>query len=97
MKKLIILALIGTVIAFATLAGAADPVATAPAVAAAAAPAPAFMDWFSKNLVNIFGIALAVSELLGASPWFKGNGILDSIIKSLRYLASKSSDSQGAA
>lgn len=53
---------------------------------AAAEPQPVVADWFQTNLTLILSLALAVSELLAVTPWFKGNGILDSIIKGLKYL-----------
>ncbi len=77
-------------VAVAAIAGAADPAAVA-----LAAPAPAasvsILDWFRQNNALILGVALAISELLGATPWFKGNGLLDSIVKSLKFLAGKDS------
>jgi len=47
---------------------------------------PVVVDWFQANLTLILSLALAVSELLAVTPRFKGNGILDSIIKGLKYL-----------
>ena len=32
----------------------------------------------------VLAILLAISELLAVTPWFKGNGILDTFIKILR-------------
>lgn len=48
-----------------------------------------FTDWFKENLTYILAAALAVSELLAVTPWFKGNGILDSIIKALNFFRGK--------
>ena len=70
---------------------AADP-ATAPAVipaVPATVPAPSIIDWFTLYKAYIFGAALAISELLGVTPWFKGNGIMDTIIKGLKLLMGK--------
>jgi hypothetical protein len=53
--------------------------------------APSILDWFKANLPAILGVALAISEALSVTPWFQGNGILDSIVKSLKFLTSKQS------
>lgn len=47
---------------------------------------PSVIEWASANIDLIFGIALAISEFLGATPWLKGNGIIDGIIKVARLL-----------
>lgn len=53
------------------------------------APNPSLLDWFAANKTVIFGAALALSELLAIIPAFKGNGILDTIIKALQMLSGK--------
>jgi hypothetical protein len=58
-------------------------------VPVAAAPAPSILDWFMVNKAAVFGAALAFSELLSLIPSFKGNGILDTIIKALVQLSGK--------
>lgn len=59
---------------------------TAPAAAPAA---PSLFDWFMANKTAVFGVALAISEFLSIIPAFKGNGILDTIIKALQTLSGK--------
>jgi hypothetical protein len=59
-------------------------------VAVAPAPAPVgFLDWFKANTPAVLGVALALSELLSLIPAFKGNGILDTIVKGLKALSNK--------
>ena len=60
------------------------PVTAVPVVADAS-----LLVWAKANLTGILGVLLAMSELMAASPWFKGNGILDSITKSLKFLLTK--------
>jgi len=55
----------------------------------AATAAPSIMAWFQANQAAIFGLALAISEFLALIPAFKGNGILDTIIKALKLLTGK--------
>lgn len=61
------------------------------AVAFAADPAPVaavgFLDWFKQNSGAVLGFALALSEILSLIPAFKGNGILDTIIKALQAMS----------
>ncbi|BDV42423.1 hypothetical protein GURASL_13460 [Geotalea uraniireducens] len=71
------------------LALAADPVAAATPVVTPGVPQASLFAWFRQNLVYVLGVALAISELLGVIPTFQGNGVLDSIIKSLKFLISK--------
>ena len=63
------------------------------AVVAPAVTAPeqtvSFILWAQQNLAAILGLSLALSELMGSSPWFKGNGIIHSITVSLQYLMQK--------
>lgn len=82
MKKLVSLFLLILSVAFASLALAADP-------ASVQAAAPSFLAWFTANTAVILGVALAISELLAVVPAFKGNGILDTIIKALQELSKK--------
>ncbi len=83
-----ILAAMSLVLAF--IAAAADPaVTTQVATSTAAVPQVSIIDWSRQNCAAILGIALGISELMGASPWFKGNGVIDSIIKSLKFLIGK--------
>lgn len=63
--------------------------ATTAAPVVAAVPAPTLFGWFQANTPVILGVALAVSELLSVIPAFKGNGILDTIIKALHALSDK--------
>ncbi len=87
MKKLIFLVVL---VALATVAFAADPVVpVAAAPAATAAATVGFLDWFKQNSGAVLGFALAFSELLSLIPAFKGNGILDTIIKALQSLSTK--------
>ena len=65
------------------------PVLAVAATAADPAAAPSFVDWFRANLTAVFGICLGISELMASSPWFKGNGILHSIIEILKFMTSK--------
>jgi hypothetical protein len=58
-----------------------------PGVAVAAEPTA--MQWVTANLATIFLVLLGISESLALLPWFKGNGIMDMIIKALRTLAGK--------
>lgn len=86
MKKLIFLVVL---VALATVAFAADPVVPVAAPAAAATATVGFLDWFKQNSGAVLGFALAFSELLSLIPAFKGNGILDTIIKALQSLSTK--------
>ena len=93
MKKLSIFYLTSVAaLAFVGAAFAADPVVVQEAIEVVAnttTPQASVIDWFRQNTVLILGIFLAVSELLGASPWFKGNGVIDVLIKSLKFLMGK--------
>jgi len=82
MKKRLISILILLMIVVLVI-GLALPVMAATAVGPSP---PSVIDWVRDNLSYILGLALAVSELLAATPWFKGNGILDYIIKGLVFL-----------
>ena len=87
----VVLTLIAASAAFALTGG--DLAAVAPATTAVAAVAVepvSFMTWFQQNLAAILGIGLTLSELMGSSPWFKGNGIIHSITVSLQFLLQKS-------
>ena len=70
--------------AFACFAVVSVPPIVAPIVPVVATPS--LMAWFQGNLTAVLGIALAVSELLGSIPSIKGNGILDTIGKFLKYM-----------
>jgi hypothetical protein len=63
--------------------------AVLPAIAVTPAPTVSFLVWLKANIAVILGIGLTLSELMGASPWFQGNGIIDSISKSLKFLLQK--------
>lgn len=54
--------------------------------AASTATSTDVFTWFAINGAAVLGVLLAISELLALMPWFKGNGILDSIIKGLKFL-----------
>ncbi len=69
-----------------TFALGADLVPVVPPVVALPAPTASFILWAKENLAAILGVCLALSELMGASPWFKGNGLIDSVTKSLKFL-----------
>jgi len=89
MKKFGGFILMFVLLALAMVAGAfgADPVAVVPVAAAPAAPS--ILSWFMANQAAVFAAALAMSELLSLIPGFKGNGILDTIIKALVQLSGK--------
>ena len=67
---------------FTTLAFAAEPVVMPVAQVG-------FLDWFKQNSAAVLGACLAFSEVLSLIPAFKGNGILDTIIKALQVLSGK--------
>ncbi len=67
----------------------ADAVAVVAPAVTAPVPTVSFILWAQQNLSVILGICLTLSELMGASPWFKGNGIIHSITVSLQYLMQK--------
>lgn len=48
-----------------------------------------WFEWVDINAVVLLGAALAISEVLALIPGFKGNGILDTIIKFIKLLISK--------
>jgi len=82
MKKLICFILMYTFV-LTTVAFAAD---VAPMAVVAPVAAPSFVMWFMANLAPIFGVLLTITELMSLSPWFAGNGIVDTIIKALKFL-----------
>ncbi|KAB0668928.1 hypothetical protein F6V30_13910 [Oryzomonas sagensis] len=88
MKKLILLVTM-LVACMAVAAFGADPVAVVAPATVTPAATVGFLDWFKQNTSLVLGVALALSELLAAIPAFKGNGILDSIIKGLVALSGK--------
>lgn len=55
----------------------------------AAPAAPSIVDWFKANITPILAVALAISELLGSIPALKGNGILDTISKFLKFMVDR--------
>lgn len=67
----------------------ADPGTAAATAPAASQPDPSIVAWFSLYKAYIFAAALALSELLAVTPWFKGNGLLDTVIKGLKMLSGK--------
>lgn len=71
------------------VAFAAETVAPGSTTTAAQAAQPTIMQWLTANLATVFLVLLGISEALSLLPWFKGNGILDMIIKALRTLAGK--------
>jgi uncharacterized membrane protein len=73
MKRRIAITILAALLC-ASAASAADQGTTAPS-------------WIMNNSGTIFGALLAISELMALIPAFKGNGILDSIIKALKALA----------
>lgn len=68
-----------------------DPSTMAVVTPAVTAPEPtvSFLLWAQQNLAAILGVGLALSEIMGSSPWFKGNGIIHSITTSLKFLLQK--------
>lgn len=56
---------------------------------------PSVLDWFRLNIVAVLTVLLALSELFALMPWFKGNGILDAIVKILKLMLEKRSSSVG--
>lgn len=77
----------------AAVAFAADPAAVAPLDSGnIAAAEPSIALWIKAYLPIILGVALAISEGLAVIPQFQGNGLLDTIIKSLRALSGKPAD-----
>ena len=48
-----------------------------------------FLLWAQQNLTAILSVCLGIGELMSLSPWFKGNGIIDSLVKSLKFLIQK--------
>ena len=84
MKK-VFLFLVLALVTMAAVCFGAD--AIAPVVATPASVG--FLDWFKQNTALVLGVALAISELLAQIPTFKGNGIVDTIIKALRVLSEK--------
>ena len=79
MKKLV---LVCVLLACSINAFAADP-------AVAAAATVGFMDWFKQNTSACLGVVVAISELLALIPGFKGNGILDTILKAAKFMSEK--------
>jgi hypothetical protein len=67
-----------------------DLAAVAPVAAVPVVEPVSFLLWAQQNLAALLGIALTISELMGSSPWFKGNGIIHSITVSLQFLMQKS-------
>ena len=67
-----------------------DPAAVPPAAVVPVVEPVSFLLWAQQNLAALLGIALTISELMGSSPWFKGNGIIHSITVSLQFLMQKS-------
>jgi len=63
-------------------------VAAETAVSAATAN-QSWFEWLDVNALILLGAALALSEVLALIPGFKGNGILDTIIKFIKLLISK--------
>ncbi len=85
-----ILTLIVASAAFALTGGDLAAVTPVTPVVTVAVEPVSFMAWFQQNLAAILAIGLALSELMGSSPWFKGNGIIHSITVSLQFLLQKS-------
>jgi len=72
-----------------TVLAVADPGTATAAAPAATQPDPSIVAWFSLYKSYIFAAALTLGELMAVTPWFKGNGIIDTIIKALKMLCSK--------
>jgi len=87
MKRLIAFIVFAAVLTIATLSGAADQAATTTTDTGAIA-------WITANSAAIFGLLLAISEFMALIPGLKGNGILDSIIKTLKALSGKNGAAQ---
>jgi len=85
LKRLIVAMVMALAAAAIVSAETAAP-GTTPATATAS---PSIMAWLQTNQAAIFGLALAISEFLSLIPGFKGNGILDTIIKALKLLTGK--------
>jgi hypothetical protein len=47
------------------------------------------MEFFMQNQVLILGALLAVSEVMGANPAIKANGLFDALVKIIKYFAPK--------
>ena len=67
----------------------AEPLPVVPIVPELTVPPTSLVLWLKQNLSAILAIGLALSELMGSSPWFKGNGLVDSVTKSLKFLLQK--------
>ena len=80
MKKLFSATVILIILSIAAIVLAAD---------AATVPQVSLFDWFLQNKAAILAAALAFSEVLSLIPAFKGNGIIDTIIKALQTLSGK--------
>ena len=92
MKRIMFYVLALLLITVAVASAAAVATVAAPVVAAVptvVAASPSFMDWIMGNKTAIFGVCLAISEFMSLIPAFKGNGILDTIIKALELLSNK--------
>lgn len=90
MKRFISLLFTIACLCIVTVACAADPAAVVPLDAGnIAAAKPSFMAWVTANLPIILGVALALSEALAVIPQFQGNGLLDTVIRSLRALSGR--------
>jgi len=89
LKRLIVAMVMALAAAAIATAETVAPGTTQTAASATATAAPSIMAWFQANQAAIFGLALAISEFLALIPAFKGNGILDTIIKALKLLTGK--------
>ena len=47
------------------------------------------VEWTMEYWPYVIAVLLAISELLAVTPWFKGNGILDTFIKALKKAEKK--------
>lgn len=85
------LLIIVCLVLLSAFAFAAETIAPGSTTITAQAAQPTVMQWLTANLATVFLVLLGISESLSLLPWFKGNGILDMIIKALRTLAGKPS------
>jgi hypothetical protein len=84
--------ILSTLILIAVVICTAIAFAAEPAAVPAAVPAigePSILAWFVVNKAAVLGAALALSELLSLIPAFKGNGIMDTVLKALQTLSAK--------
>ena len=47
------------------------------------------VEWTVEYWPYVIAVLLAISELLAVTPWFKGNGLLDTVIQALKKAKTK--------